>query len=159
MKKPGNVLQVTADRDEWAELLGRNPTADALEFVGITPDLWRSIAIGKYPQIPTACLRLAQYRRHGCLGDLMGKEWSEFFVCGDSLAFPGLKRTLSASELRSVWFQLQELTLLRHRTECLERSLHQSEDRADSAESNADYWRRLVSLEARAGAMLLRIAA
>lgn len=52
-----------------------------------------------------------------------GKRLERFFVCGDTLAFPGLKKPLSAPELRSTWANLRELGRLRSELAMLRREL------------------------------------
>lgn len=120
-RKPEWITEIVADRDEWVEFLGTDPQDSALAHVGISRATWTAISQGQRPRVALACYRLASFARHGALSDLLGSAWREFFVCGDTLAFPGLKYPLSASQLRSTWFRVQdsarlrsEVSMLRH---------------------------------------------
>ena len=117
------LTEIVADRDEWVELLGTQPSDKSLAHVGISRSTWQRIASGRNPRVPIASYRLASFCRHGCLGDLAGGAWSDFFVAGDTLVFPGLKYPLSASQLRSTWFQVQESARLRSDVRLLRREL------------------------------------
>lgn len=108
-----------ADREEWLEMLGSNPKDTDLQFVGINRATWQKIIKGKMPKVPAAAHKLASFRRHGHLADLLGSAWSDFFVSGDTLTLPGVKYPLQAHSLRSTWLDLQMLPRLRWELERL----------------------------------------
>lgn len=110
---PSWLTEVRADRDEWVELLGTTPSDKTLEHVGLSRRKWADILSGKCPSVSMACYRLASFCRHGCLADLLGSAWSDFFVRGDALVFPGLKYPLSAPDLRAAWVRIQDAARLR----------------------------------------------
>lgn len=153
-KKP---LSIAASRSEFVDLLGTNPSPECLEFVGLSPGLWQAILADQSPDVPLAVLRLARFRRFLSLADVLGPAWQGFELRGDALLFPGLKYPLTADDLRSTWFRLQELSRLRCDADLLRHDLAKSEAALLMAEKNADYWRRQVSLEARCGLMLSRV--
>jgi len=121
VKKEVWLTEIRADREEWVELLGMHPDDAALRHVGISRVTWEQIAGGKSPLVPMAAYRLARFRRHGALADLLGSAWSDFFVCGDALLFPGLKFPMSAPELRTAWLRIQETARLRSEVALLRR--------------------------------------
>ncbi len=92
VKKAGWLTEIRADRDEWVELLGLTPDDAALRHVGISRETWAEIADGKSPRVPISACRLASFRRWGCLGELAGSAWSDFFVSGDTLGIPRAKK-------------------------------------------------------------------
>lgn len=159
MKTSALLIQYPADQHEWLELLGSAPSEKTLSHVGITPRLWRSIASGRSPSIPAACLRLARYSRHLQLAELLGRQWEGFEIRGDALLFPGLRSPLSCGDLRGLWLSMQENASLRSRVQYLTRRLDDAESRADAHEKAAYYWRRQVALESRAGLMLAGLMA
>jgi len=79
------LTEIRADREEWVELLGSTPDDATLKHVGISRRTWAAIAAGKRPGVPMAAYRLASFRRHGDLSELLGSAWGGFFVQGDTL--------------------------------------------------------------------------
>lgn len=122
--KPNNRRQwltsIKADRDEWREILGANPTPETLAQLGIAPSTWARILAGKTPAVPVAAYRMASFMRWGHLADLLGGAWRDFYVSGDTLVFPGLKYPLQAQELRAAWLRIQDNARLRSRVRWLE---------------------------------------
>lgn len=149
-----NSITYRADREEWVELLGRSPSDSTLEFVGLSRHTWRLILSDRAPLVPSAAFRLARYLRRFELSDLAGPAWEGFEIRGETLLFPGLKRPLTAAELKSTWWMLQENRLLKNDVARLKLDLERSEQAELQAEKIALYWRRQCSLEARAGLML-----
>jgi len=84
-KKEGWATEIRADREEWVELMGSHPADAALSHVGLSRATWSAIVAGKGPRVPIAAYRLASFRRHGHLADLLGASWRDFFVSGDTL--------------------------------------------------------------------------
>lgn len=152
-------LSYCAFRDEWVELLGSTPSDSLLKIVGITRAVWAEIEASKNPFVPRACYQLAQYQRYLQLSDLLGPSWAEFEVRGSTLLFPGLKYPLSAADLRATWARLQQIRALEATASLLRSDLKKAEAAIEAAEKRAGYFRQLVSLEARTGLMLSRIAA
>lgn len=122
-EKSSWLTEIRADREEWVELLGSTPSDPTLRHLGISRRTWGDILSYKCPGVPMAAYRLATFHRHGALSDLLGRAWSDFFVVGDTLVFPGLKQPLSAPELRSTWCSLRELAQLRGEVARLRREL------------------------------------
>ena len=120
-EKAAWMTQIRADRAEWVELLGLNPSDDRLALVGISRPTWARIAAGKAPAVPIASYRLAEWQRYFHLGDVLGRAWDGFFTSGDTLALPGVKYPLQAAELRSVWLDIQALPVLRRELHDLRR--------------------------------------
>lgn len=149
-----NSTSFQADRNEWVELLGSSPSDKTLDFVGLSRPVWNKILSDKGPPIPVAAFRLARYLRYFQLSDLAGPTWEGFEIRGNMLLFPGLNRPLSVADLKSTWFMLQDLRLLRAQVETLKRDLERAEEAEHHAEKTSLYWRRQCSLEARAGLML-----
>lgn len=119
-KKPAEIqTEIRADREEWIELLGANPSVDVLMSTGIGQSTWQAIAAGQSPLVPIAAYRLASFRRYGHLADLLGAPWRDFYVSGNTLTLPGVRNALDASALRSVWVDLQELASLRREVSVL----------------------------------------
>lgn len=79
-RKVSWLTEIRADREEWVELLGPDPDDATLRHVGISRRTWIHIAAGKRPGVPMAAYRLASFRRHGELSDLLGSAWSDFFA-------------------------------------------------------------------------------
>lgn len=116
----GRILaEIRADRDEWLELIGSNPSDQTLAFLGLLRSTWKKIESGKAPLVPMAAYRLASFCRYGHLADIAGSAWRDFYVCGDALALPGCRRPFTAPEMRSAWCELQELPRLRREVDQL----------------------------------------
>ncbi|MBS1197449.1 MAG: hypothetical protein H6R18_1234 [Proteobacteria bacterium] len=146
-----------ADREEWIELLGANPSIEKLKACGLSGWAWRQILAGERPRIPLACFRLAEFQRRGHLADLLGKDWRDFEIHEQRLLFPGLRQPLSPLELRATWIQLQALPVLRAEKALLARDMERLESRLELAERRAAQFRSMLVLEARTGMMLCRI--
>lgn len=63
--------------------------------------------------------RLASFRRHGHLEDIMGRPWRDFFTAGDALRVPGMKYPIPARDLCGLWHDVQQLPLLRRQVDQL----------------------------------------
>lgn len=152
------MTRVRAFRDKWVELLGTDPSDSDLATVGILRATWRAITAGRVPWVPISAYRLATFRRRLELGELLGPGWSDVAIDGGCLVLPGVKRALPAAELRSVWFQLQEIPRLRAEVDLLRRDLERLAGAAEDAERAAAFYRRQCRLEAGLGLMLSRVA-
>lgn len=122
-KRADWITEISADRDEWIELLGVTPCDATLQKVGISRRTWRAIFSGLSPRVPIAAYHLAEFHRYGSLESLAGASWRDFFVCGNALAFPGLKYPLGAPDLRALWLRLQDTARLRSEVKLLRRDL------------------------------------
>lgn len=105
--------KLPADRDEWIEFVGMNPSPDTLCRLGISPTAWMKIRNGKAPLVARSAFSLARFTRYGSLEDLAGDDWHGFFIAGNALLVPGLINPIPASELRALWCDLRELGRLR----------------------------------------------
>jgi len=152
-----NVPEAIADRDEWIELLGAKPSIETLKNVGLSRSNWQQIIDGENPTIPLACFALANFARHGRIESLLGKDWAEFEIRDNKLAFPGLRYPLDAKELRTAWIQLQEIGRLRAENKILQSDIEKLESSLEMAEKLAEQYRAMILLEARTGLMLCRI--
>jgi len=152
-----NVPEAIADRDEWIELLGTSPSAETLKTVGLSRYNWQQISAGENPTIPLACFQLANFARHGRIEALLGKDWADFEIRGNRLAFPGLRQPIDPKELRAAWIRLQELGSLRAENKMLQSDIEKLESSLEMAEKLAEQYRSMILLEAHTGLMLCRI--
>ena len=90
---------------------------------------------------------------------IYGKEWGEIQITPDGLFLPGWRRPFSPGELRSLFWQLQELTILRHEAVRLRRERQAAHEAAEAATDRAEWYRRQLRLESSLGAMLGRVTA
>lgn len=105
--------EIRADREEFIEYLGNSPDAATLDLIGLTPLLWKKISTGKRPLISKAIYKMARFHRYGCLKDVLGREYGGFFVSKTGLTVPGLKYELTPSDMRSLWFDLQIVPIIK----------------------------------------------
>lgn len=146
------------DRDELLSALGRQPTDKQLEWFGISRAQFRRWSKQPGVRVPVALGRLIRYRQKFHLAELLGPDWEGFAVHGKALEFPGLNRALPVSELRSLWFQIQEVQFHKHRADRLQHELQRLEAQCAAQECNLEFYRRQVKLEASMGMMLTRVA-
>lgn len=145
--------------DELVECLGRNPDPRRLAPLGITPrqwQLWIGTQAGTW--IPAAQWRLIQFHHRFDLAELLGPDWDGFAIHGTTLEFPGLKRTVPASELRSLWFQIQQVPALNAMVCRLNIEIERLSAALDESEKRSSFYRHQLRLESNMGMMLSRVA-
>jgi len=100
--------EIRADREEFIEFLGTDPDNQTLEFVGLSLSTWKKITTGKRPTVPISAWRLARFKRHAHLSDILGPEWREFVASGSQLTIPGFRYPIPATDLRSLCAEKQK---------------------------------------------------
>lgn len=146
--------------DDLLEWLGSQPSLQILHRLGITSrqyKIWLGSTKGIWISAAQYSLIQFNYRFH--LAEILGKEWSDFVIHGDRIAFPGVRRTLSARELSATWLYIQQVGSLSVRLEQATRENARLVADLEDMEHQVHFYRSQLKLEARLGIMLSRITA
>ena len=93
------------------------------------------------------------------VSELLGPAWSGWILGADGLLYaPEWRRGFTAHELRAMWWRCQQVAALEVAARDARRDAQTAQDEADRLAGVVAYLRRQVTLEARLGAMLGRIA-
>lgn len=158
-KKPPILTQYRVYPDDLLEWMGRNPDQKLLSAMGITPRqwaLWTSTSAGTW--ISAAHYRMIRFHHRLHLAELLGPEWDGFVIHGNTMEFPGLKRPVSAGELRALWLQIQQVAGGNATISRLTRENERLTAELDEAERRAAYYRQQLRLESKMGMMLSHIS-
>lgn len=94
------------------------------------------------------------------LAALAGPAWDGYEIHNGRLFVPGYRGAgYTPDDLLAQFWQLQELYTLRRENARLKAEALAAQEAQDRAESRAEWYRRQLTLESRAGAMLARLLA
>lgn len=92
--------------------------------------------------------------------EIAGDAWRDWTIGADGLLYhPTWRRGFTGHELAALWFECQALAGLRHQVAQLTRDLADQGNQVDELQKENWWYRRQLSLEAKLGMMLERIAA
>lgn len=156
MPKKSRNESPKCDETEFGRLVG-GATETKSAFFGCTlPTLRRWIDGDVEP--PVAALRLARLAFGGDLSGVFGRAWSEVELTAPGLRLPGWRNPIPVGELRALFWRGQQVATLERSVEQLRKDLARETAARIAAEERAEYFRRMVGLEARLGLALARIA-
>lgn len=146
--------------DDLLEWLGPRPTPQLLDRLGITArqyQIWLGSEKGVW--ISAAQYALIQFNHTLHLAEILGNEWSDFVIRGDQIVFPGIKRTLSARDLSTLWLYIQQVGSLSTRLEQAAKENARLLADLEDLERKVHFYRSQLMLESHMGSMLSRITA
>lgn len=91
------------------------------------------------------------------LADLLGPEWEGFRLTHQGLHHPYWRRPFTRAELVAMFYRVQQVACLEHELKRARAEAEKATAAQEAAETRADYYRRHLTLESRAGAMLARL--
>lgn len=159
MVKRKKKAPVWTPPEELIELMGRQPSSEALEFIGVSRATWQRWIRQEKPVVPAAVLRLMRFRRYLELGEILGKEWHGFIAQGGHLQIPGMRRAITARELSGLWLWQSQRAALDVELAQARRDLERAETALQEAQKASDWYRHQLRLESGLGMMLARLAA
>lgn len=87
---------------------------------------------------------------------LLGTDWDGHYFKDNLLYIPEWKRGLTPQEIRSLFWQVQQISSLKREINLLKKNAENYIEQINSLELKADYYKRQLILESRFGMMLQR---
>lgn len=105
---------------------------------------------------PESASRLLRFHILGDVSALLGDSWEGFHFRDGVLFIAEWRRGLKPTEIRALFWQVQQVASLKREIHQLVEKLEQRSTEIDALEVKADFYRRQVALESRFGMMLER---
>ena len=105
---------------------------------------------------PESASRLLRFHILGDVSALLGQSWEGFNFQDGLLLVPEWRRGLAPTEIRALFWQVQQVGGLQREIRQLKKKLERRSAEIDALEVKADFYRRQVALESRFGMMLER---
>ena len=105
---------------------------------------------------PESARRLLRFHVLGDVAALLGDSWEGIRFRDGLLFIPEWRRGLAATEIRTLFWQVQQVAGLHREIRHLEQKLERRSAEIDALEIKADFYKRQVALESRFGLMLER---
>lgn len=103
---------------------------------------------------PESARKLLRFEVLGDISALLGDSWKDFYFRDGVLFIAEWRRGLEPTDIRALFWQVQQVTGLEREIRQLKEKLEQHSAEIDALEVKADFYRRQVALESRFGMML-----
>ena len=107
-------------------------------------------------KIPESASRLLRLYILGEASALLGSDWNGHYFKNNPLYIPEWRRGLTPHEIRSLFWQVQQVSSLKREIGILKRDIEKHAEEINALEVKADFYRRQLVLESRFGMILKR---
>lgn len=87
---------------------------------------------------------------------LLGTDWNGHYFKNNLLYIPEWRRGLTPNEIRALFWQVQQVSSLKHEIEILKKDINKYVEEINTLEIRADFYKRQLVLESRFGMILQR---
>lgn len=107
-------------------------------------------------KVPVSAIKLLRLYIEGEASALLGKDWDDHVFRDGLLYIPEWRRGLAPGEIRSLFWQIQQIWSLKREIDLLKQELEKRNEENDILEAKAAFYKRQLVLESRFGMILQR---